>query len=55
MNETKKTYIKPAIEGVYLLPDEAVLGGCKNVRQAGPNQVSDCVVGTGSCPSLSES
>lgn len=28
MNE-KKTYVKPTIEGVYLLPDEAVLGGCK--------------------------
>jgi hypothetical protein len=29
MNETRKTYVKPAIEGTYLLPDEAVLGACK--------------------------
>lgn len=34
MNE-KKTYVKPAIEGVYLLPDEAVLGACKSSNQNG--------------------
>ncbi len=33
MNETKKKYIKPTIEGVYLLPDEAVLGHCKTIEE----------------------
>jgi hypothetical protein len=36
MNETKKVYVKPAIEGVYLLPDEAVLGVCKTQYGNGP-------------------
>jgi len=50
MNETKKTYVKPAIEGVYLLPDEAVLGGCKmSDTQSAPSlertgcETSNCV------------
>jgi hypothetical protein len=54
MNETKKVYVKPAIEGVYLLPDEAVLGVCKTDGAYGPI-ADDCVSGTTICPSLTDS
>lgn len=52
MNEQKKTYIKPAIEGVYLLPDEVVLGGCKNVGQSGPPDAIGCIVAEAPCVAL---
>ncbi len=32
MSGTKKVYVKPTIEGVHLLPDEAVLGHCKTIQ-----------------------
>lgn len=34
--KVKKTYQKPQITQVKLVPEEAVLGGCKNAAVTGP-------------------
>ena len=39
----KKPYKKPTLNKVKLVPEEAVLGVCKNDLGAGPNQ-SQCIV-----------
>ena len=39
----KKPYKKPILNKVKLIPEEAVLGVCKNDLAAGPNQ-SQCIV-----------
>ena len=39
----KKPYKKPTLNKVTLIPEEAVLGVCKNNLSAGPNQ-SQCIV-----------
>jgi len=41
----RKQYIKPEISSVTLIPDEAVLGGCKTPTQAGAGQ-SQCTLPT---------
>lgn len=43
MNKTKKHYRKPELKEIKLLPEEAVLGSCKNDLAAGPNQ-SQCLI-----------
>lgn len=35
MTEQKKPYVKPELERVKLVPDEAVLGGCKTTDGGG--------------------
>ena len=32
----KKPYLKPEVRKVILIPEEAVLGACKNTSQTGP-------------------
>ncbi len=39
----KKSYKKPTLNKVKLVPEEAVLGVCKNSVSVGPNQ-SQCIV-----------
>jgi len=43
MKNIKKSYSKPQIKKVKLIPEEAVLGTCKNDLGAGPNQ-SQCLI-----------
>ena len=38
MKSVKKTYQKPLLKTIKLIPEEAVLGGCKNDLGAGPTQ-----------------
>ncbi|MDF1512974.1 MAG: hypothetical protein P1S60_04100 [Anaerolineae bacterium] len=43
MEQKRKHYCKPAVEAVSLVPDEAVLGGCKMTSGAlGIGQTGDC-------------
>lgn len=37
MEKKRKPYTKPMVEGVYLLPDEAVLADCKAAGSSGPS------------------
>ncbi len=39
--DAKKTYSKPAIASVNLIPDEAVLSGCKVAGSNGPESTGD--------------
>jgi hypothetical protein len=45
--KTKREYQKPEFTRVKLVPEEAVLGGCKNVGQSGPGEppLVNCGVG----------
>jgi len=43
MKNIKKSYSKPQITKVKLIPEEAILGTCKNDLGAGPNQ-SQCLI-----------
>ena len=47
-HENRKHYHKPRIEQVKLIPDEAVLGGCKTTSTADPGQ-DPCVGPGGNC------
>lgn len=47
--KTKKVYQKPEITRVRLVPEEAALGGCKTVDQAGENGTTCIDVGEGDC------
>jgi len=38
MNKIKKHYRKPELKQVKLIPEEAILGTCKNDLGSGPNQ-----------------
>ncbi|HOW96221.1 MAG TPA: hypothetical protein P5567_08150 [Kiritimatiellia bacterium] len=40
----KKTYKKPEIRKVKLVPSEAVLQSCKTTGAAGPGQQSGCFI-----------
>ena len=42
MKERRKPYRKPQVEQVELVPEEAVLGGCKNPNVAGPDTGPGC-------------
>ena len=43
INENRKPYIKPQIERVMLVPDEAVLAICKIGSDTGPGPVAGCI------------
>ena len=43
MDKKRKPYKKPMLNKVKLVPEEAVLGVCKNDLGAGPNQ-SQCLI-----------
>ncbi len=43
MEKIRKPYKKPSLKQVKLVPEEAVLGVCKNDLGAGPNQ-SQCLI-----------
>ena len=43
MTKTKKPYKKPSLTKVKLVPEEAVLGVCKNETAAGPQQ-TQCLI-----------
>jgi len=43
MNKSKKPYTTPTVRKIKLVPEEAVLGVCKNETAAGPNQ-SQCLI-----------
>ena len=43
MTKSKKPYSTPILNQVKLVPEEAVLGVCKNETAAGPNQ-SQCLI-----------
>jgi len=43
--QLRKSYIKPGIERVSLVPKETVLGGCKIPSISGPNDTG-CTLGT---------
>ena len=43
MNKSKKPYTTPILRQVRLVPEEAVLGVCKNETAAGPSQ-SQCLI-----------
>ena len=43
MEKIRKPYKKPTLKQVKLVPEEAVLGVCKNETAAGPNQ-SQCLI-----------
>jgi len=43
MNKPKRHYRKPEMKQVKLIPEEAILGTCKNDLGAGPNQ-SQCLI-----------
>jgi len=43
MEKIRKPYKKPTLNQIKLVPEEAVLGVCKNETQAGPNQ-SQCLI-----------
>ena len=50
--QIRKSYIKPRIERVSLVPEETVLGGCKNPDApdgGGPMAAGCIMVGGGSC------
>jgi len=47
MTEQKKPYVKPELERVKLVPDEAVLGGCKTDAGGGLLPAGNCA--TASC------
>jgi hypothetical protein len=36
-NDSRRRYVKPVVESVTLVPDEAVLGGCKTSNGGGQN------------------
>jgi len=38
----RKPYRKPEVKRVRLVPEEAVLGGCKNVGTSGPPGLANC-------------
>lgn len=43
MNEmSKKPYVKPELERVLLVPEEAVLAGCKTALHLGPQLSGYC-------------
>ncbi len=48
----KKRYLKPEAVRVPLIPDEAVLGGCKTASVTGP-AAGDCGVFTAPCSDTS--
>lgn len=39
-SNNKRRYVKPTVESVRLVPDEAVLGGCKTLSGGGQNVTS---------------
>ena len=41
--QLRKTYIKPRIERVSLVPEETVLGGCKNLPNGNGPLFTGCV------------
>ncbi len=43
MDKIRKPYKKPVLNKVKLVPEEAVLGVCKNSLSAGPNQ-NNCLI-----------
>ncbi len=43
MDKKRKTYKKPMLNKVKLVPEEAVLGVCKGISSSGPNQ-SQCII-----------
>lgn len=44
----RKPYVKPEMERIQLVPEEAVLGGCKSISGAeGIGQTGNCM--TSSC------
>jgi len=43
MNKAKKCYKRPLLKQIKLIPEEAILGTCKNDLGAGPNQ-SQCLI-----------
>jgi hypothetical protein len=44
----KKAYRKPEIKRVKLVPEEAVLGGCKTSGELGPDGLG-CGIGSSPC------
>jgi hypothetical protein len=52
MKDRRKPYRKPQVEQVEVVPEEAVLGGCKVPGVFGgtdPIYVEDCLAETGPC------
>lgn len=43
MKNKLKTYTKPKLKQIKLVPEEAVLGICKGISTPGPNQ-SQCLI-----------
>jgi hypothetical protein len=41
-NENRRSYVKPMVESVSLVPGEAVLGACKTSNGGGQNTTGDC-------------